>query len=584
MSEQTYEPGTHPDLAPPSSTTGVYGWLRQNLFSSPMNVGLTLFSLYLVYTLVPPVVQWAFIDADWSLYRYLVYIDADWTGAGREACSRQGACWVFVGIWFKQFMYGRYPNVELWRINTAYVLLVAAAIPLFVPGFRWKHWVAVFLLVVYPLIALYLFVGMSNDTVEAWPYRLMGFAAMALGALALLPLLGIWRERSAVISVVLIVLTPLWGLSAASTWTGGLLWGASGFVAVLAVVLAVVPGVALAAGLMLSPWRTAIANKFGQLSVLVAALAIVGYALPLVFWDDVAGPSPPWPMVVTPAMLALAAVCPWGYGAQAGVAGLLGRLLIPVNLVIAYIIFAPTPDFLSFSALDWTPNAKPLFVGAQSVLPFVETSLWGGMFLTLVIAIVGITASLPIGIVLALGRRSEMPVVRAVCIAFIELWRGVPLITVLFMASVMFPLFMPEGMTFDKLLRALIGVMLFSAAYMAEVVRGGLQAIPRGQYEAAEALGLSFWKMMALIVMPQALKLVIPGIVNTFIGLFKDTTLVYIIGLFDFLGMVQLAGTNPDWLGFSHEGYVFVAFGFWIFCFTMSRYSQHLEKKLHTGH
>ena len=177
-----------------------------------------------------------------------------------------------------------------------------------------------------------------------------------------------------------------------------------------------------------------------------------------------------------------------------------------------------------------------------------------------------------------------MPLVRAVCVAFIELWRGVPLITVLFMSSVMFPLFLPEGMNFDKLLRALIGVMLFSAAYMAEVVRGGLQAIPKGQYEAAQALGLGYWKMMGLIVLPQALKLVIPGIVNTFIGLFKDTTLVLIIGLFDLLGMVQAAGTNQKWLGFSVEGYFFAGLLFWAFCFGMSRYSQHLERKLHTGH
>ena len=225
-----------------------------------------------------------------------------------------------------------------------------------------------------------------------------------------------------------------------------------------------------------------------------------------------------------------------------------------------------------------------LFVGDSFGLTAVETPLWGGMFLTLVIAVTGIVASLPIGIVLALGRRSEMPVVKSLCIGFIELWRGVPLITVLFMASVMFPLFMPEGVTFDKLLRALIGVMLFSAAYMAEVVRGGLQAISKGQYEAAQALGLSFWKMMALIILPQALKIVIPGIVNTFIGLFKDTTLVLIIGLFDFLGSAQKVATNTEWLGFAVEGYVFVAFGFWIFCFSMSRYSQHLENKLHTGH
>ncbi|MDH3688078.1 MAG: amino acid ABC transporter permease [Gammaproteobacteria bacterium] len=366
MTNETYQPGHHPDLPPPASTVGVLGWMRANLLSSPLNIGLTLLGLYLIYLVVPPILSWAFIDANFS-------------GQTREDCVKEGACWVFIKVWFKQLMYGRYPNTELWRINAAYIIFAISLILLLIPRFPWKGWLGLFLLVVFPLIAYYLFVGDS--------FGLMG----------------------------------------------------------------------------------------------------------------------------------------------------------------------------------------------------VETPLWGGLFLTLVIAVLGIVASLPLGIVLALGRRSDMPIVRAICVAFIEFWRGVPLITVLFMSSVMFPLFMPEGTYFDKLLRALIGVMLFSAAYMAEVVRGGLQAIPKGQFEAASALGLSYWKSMGLIVMPQALKMVIPGIVNTFIGLFKDTTLVLIIGLFDFLGMAQLAATNPDWLGFAVEGYVFVAFGFWCFCFSMSRYSQNLEKKLHTG-
>ncbi|MCG6873091.1 MAG: amino acid ABC transporter permease [Gammaproteobacteria bacterium] len=213
-------------------------------------------------------------------------------------------------------------------------------------------------------------------------------------------------------------------------------------------------------------------------------------------------------------------------------------------------------------------------------LPVVETTRWGGLMLTLVVAAVGMACSLPLGILLALGRQSELPVVRAVCVAFIEFWRGVPLITVLFMASVMLPLFLPEGVSFDKLLRALIGVTLFESAYMAEVVRGGLQAIPRGQYEAAAAIGLGYWRRMGLVVLPQALRLVIPGIVNTFIALFKDTTLVLIIGLFDLLGMVQAAIADPAWLGYSVEGYVFAAAVFWLFCFGMSRYSQALEARL----
>ena len=225
-----------------------------------------------------------------------------------------------------------------------------------------------------------------------------------------------------------------------------------------------------------------------------------------------------------------------------------------------------------------------LFHGGVLGLRVVETPLWGGLFLTLIIAGVGIVSSLPIGIVLALGRRSDMPVVRMLCVGFIELIRAVPLITVLFMASVMLPLFLPSGVNFDKLLRALIGVALFSSAYMAEVVRGGLQAIPNGQYEAAKALGLNYAKMIGLVVLPQALRIVIPGIVNTFIGLFKDTTLVLIIGLFDLLGIVQAALTDSAWLGFALEGYAFAAFGFWIFCFGMSRYSMRLERRLSTGH
>ncbi|MES0882244.1 amino acid ABC transporter permease [Roseibium sp. SCPC14] len=227
-----------------------------------------------------------------------------------------------------------------------------------------------------------------------------------------------------------------------------------------------------------------------------------------------------------------------------------------------------------------------LVIGGAVILPIVETAVWGGLLVTLVIAVTGIVASLPLGVALALGRRSQMPIIKLVSIIFIEFWRGVPLITVLFMSSVMLPLFLPEGVTFDKLLRVLIGVTLFSAAYMAEVVRGGLQAIPKGQYEGAMALGLRFWPMMYLIILPQALKLVIPGIVNTFIGLFKDTTLVLIVGMFDLLGQIQSSFTDPTWSTPSqgHTGYLFAAIVFFVFCFGMSRYSIFMEKRLHTGH
>ncbi|QIA24195.1 MAG: amino acid ABC transporter permease [Mesorhizobium sp.] len=227
-----------------------------------------------------------------------------------------------------------------------------------------------------------------------------------------------------------------------------------------------------------------------------------------------------------------------------------------------------------------------LLVGGVFGLPHVETPLWGGLLVTLTLSFVGIAVSLPIGIVLALGRRSKMPIVKMLCVIFIETVRGIPLITVLFMASVMLPLFLPAGVTFDKFLRALIGVSLFAAAYMAEVVRGGLQAIPKGQYEGADSLGLGYWQKMGLIVLPQALKLVIPGIVNTFIGMFKDTSLVSIISMFDLLGVVKQNFSDANWATpqTARSGLVFAAFVFWMFCFGMSRYSMFTERRLDTSY
>jgi len=356
-----------PDLPPPALSVGVVGWLRANLFSSWFNSLLTLFAAYLVWLIVPPLIQWALIDADW-------------TGTTRADCTSGGACWVFVQQRFGQFMYGFYPSELRWRVDLTLWLAIIGAAPLFVPQVPRKALYGLGFLLVYPFVAYWLLHG--------------GF----------------------------------FGLST------------------------------------------------------------------------------------------------------------------------------------------------------------VSTSQWGGLMLTLVIAAVGIAGALPLGILLALGRRSDMPAIRVICVTFIEFWRGVPLITVLFMSSVMLPLFLPEGLSFDKLMRALIGVILFQSAYIAEVVRGGLQAIPKGQYEAAAAMGLGYWRMMGLVILPQALKLVIPGIVNTFIALFKDTSLVIIIGLFDLLNSIKQATTDPAWLGMATEGYVFAALIFWIFCFGMSRYSQHLERKLDTGH
>ena len=226
-----------------------------------------------------------------------------------------------------------------------------------------------------------------------------------------------------------------------------------------------------------------------------------------------------------------------------------------------------------------------LLVGGMFGLEEVETARWGGLLVTLVVSYVGIVASLPLGVLLALGRRSKLPIIKTFSIVFIEFWRGVPLITVLFMSSVMLPLFLPDGVSFDKLLRALIGVALFSSAYMAEVIRGGLQAIPKGQYEAGQAVGLGYWQSMRLVILPQALKLVIPGIVNSFISLLKDTSLVLIIGIFDLLGIIQRNFTDANWATpvTSHTGYLFAGMIFWMLCFGMSRYSIFMERRLDTS-
>ncbi len=359
---------------PPVMTAGVLGWIRENLFSSPGGVLMTMLGLYVIWIFAPPLIQWSLIDAVWR-------------GEGRGDClvKGAGACWAFVNAKFGQFIYGRYTIDERWRVDLVFLIGVLTIAPLMIDGLTGK-----------------------------------------------------------------------------------------------------LPG-----------------RRF----------------------------------------------------------------------------------FIAFGLLAYPVISYVLLFGGNFGLTIVETPLWGGLLLTLVVAAGGMAASLPLGILLALGRRSHMPVIRTFSVIFIEVWRGVPLITVLFMASVMLPLFLPAGTNFDKLARVLIGVALFSSAYMAEVVRGGLQAIPRGQYEAASALGLGYWQATALIILPQALRLVIPGIVNTFIGLFKDTTLVLIVGLFDLLGVIQLNFTDANWATpqTAITGYVFAALIFWIFCFGMSRYSLAIENRLNEG-
>lgn len=225
-----------------------------------------------------------------------------------------------------------------------------------------------------------------------------------------------------------------------------------------------------------------------------------------------------------------------------------------------------------------------LMYGGIFGMPVVDTAQWSGLPLTLMLSFFGMVAAYPLGVLLALGRRSRMPAIKTLCVVYIEMIRGVPLISLLFMSSIMFPLFLPEGVTIDKVLRAQIAIILFTAAYIAEVVRGGLQAMPRGQYEAADSLGLNYNQTMRLIILPQALKIVIPPTVGILLSAFKDTSLVVIIALYDVLKTTKVALSNPKWTGYSTEAYIFLAVLYFIFCYAMSSYSRKLEKELHTGH
>ena len=436
--------------APPIRARGVVSWIRLNLFSSWTSSIATLISIYVLYVIIPPFINF-------------VFTNAVWTGTGREACSTQaqgglqpngwfGACWSYVDAYFGQFIYGRYPLEERWRVNLVFVLFFGGLIPLVIPRAPFKPANVAFMLVVFPVASFILLTGGH-----------VGYTGFLIPDSIMAP------------SLLKFVLE---------------------YVVITAIFMGI--GLAFARGTENDPKP-----------ILVSILAIM-----------------------------------------AGIA---------VVLAICGINFG---------------------------LPWVETTRWGGLLVTLVIAVTGIAASLPFGILLALGRRSQLPVVRMFSIIFIEFWRGVPLITVLFMASVMLPLFLPDGVTFDKLFRALVGVAMFAAAYMAETIRGGLQAIPRGQYEGAMALGLSSWQMMGMIVLPQALKIVIPGIVNIFIGLFKDTTLVLIIGLFDFLGQIQSSFSDSTWASPVQvlTAYTFAVGIYFIFCFGMGQYSRYMERRLHTGH
>lgn len=264
------------------------------------------------------------------------------------------------------------------------------------------------------------------------------------------------------------------------------------------------------------------------------------------------------------------------------------RPLLAVLILVAVIVCSAIRTFWNkWLLLIWVVGLGSVAIlmwGGVLGLSPIENSRWGGLPLTLILATFGIGFAFPFGVLLALGRRSSMPAIKALCVVYIEIIRGVPLISLLFMSSVMLPLFLPEGVTFDKLLRAQIAIIMFTAAYVAETVRGGLQAIPKGQLEGAESLGLTYWQQMYKIVLPQALKIVIPPMVSIFIALFKDTSLVVVIGIYDLTLSAKAALADPLWRGFSVEAYLFISLIYFVFCFAMSRYAKNLEARLDTGY
>ena len=339
-------------------------------------------------------------------------------------------------------------------------------------------------------------------------------------------------------------------------------------------------GVSWAAGL-LSGFADGIGNLGSKLARVGEAIAVIGPLLQLlgklVVWVGAAASGLIWPLVWLNGQIQSSSHAVWVDFAVTAVAVSLILLLLSGGFRRGWRILLGC--IATFVGIGLVIALMGLDHGG---LPLVDSGLWGGFLVTLVVSVTGIVTCMPIGIALALGRRSTIPLIRFFSIGFIEIWRGVPLITVLFFATYMLPLFMPGNFKIDGLVRALIGIALFSGAYMAEVIRGGLQAIPRGQTEAANAVGLSWWKTTALIVMPQALRHVIPGIVNSFIGLFKDTSLVSIVALFDLLGQVHASFADPVWATPStlFTGFAFAGMIYFTFCFGMSRYSLFVENRL----
>lgn len=430
-----------PDLPPPDLTGGPIGWMRQNLFKSIPDTILTLLVIYGVTMTVYGLYYWGIETAVFE-------------ASSRRECldkSPFGACWAGIFSWFPRFIYGRYPDEEIWRVNLVFGLLLLWVAPLALSQVTRKASIGFSAALIFPFLAVAIVLGGDR-----------GFFLQTMASAALTYLL---------INLI---------------HTGLCLTSGKGYAATL-----------------IGVFRLEKAPERRQM--LPAAIAAV---------------------------------------------------------LLYSAVFAAT----------WGEH-----------LSYVKTNMWGGLFLTLFIAGIAISASLPAGIILALGRRSKLPFLKSLCVVYIELIRAVPLISILFMATTMIPLFLPVDVLFDKLALVTIAICAFSAAYMAETVRGGLQAISKDQSEAAYSLGLGYWQSMGLVVMPQALRLMIPNIVGSFIGLFKDTGVVSIVGLYDLVAMLKAVSASPVWIGLHFEPFAVAATIYFIGCFGMAKFSRHLEKKHGVG-
>lgn len=460
---------------PPIGERGVVKWLRENLFSGPLNTILTILGLAFIFWILKLSLPW-WLNSVWN---------AESLGECRDlvaaAGGESGACWAVIKARWHQYIFGFYPQDAYWRPVLAFGLMFVALAPV-----------------------LY------------------------------------WNDRK-----------------------GAILVGVAGLLTMLSMVLLKTPGsvdliaILVMAGLFAVAW--AVPKKLVYVTLLYPFIAF------FLLWG-----GPIWKPVAT--LLGFAVIV------------IVYRLLqsrFGVVVATAAGVVAAALYWLFFQGAVSGALTSILSIG----LPAVSSDQFGGFLLAFIIGVTAISCSLPIGVLLALGRRSDMFLIKTLSVGFIEFVRGVPLITLLFTASLLLQYFLPPQTNFDLILRVIILVTLFSAAYLAEVIRGGLAALPRGQYEAADALGLDYWQAQRLIVMPQALKISIPGIVSTFIGLFKDTTLVSFVGLLDPLrGVTQIVRADINWKGIYWEPYIFVGVIFFLICFGMSRYSMYLERKLKTDH